>query len=228
MGKKIKTLVIKNPYGGLGDHLFMSHLPRVAKESGVFDKVVVTNSSKFLNPETKHLVWELNPFFDGFVDDDVIYPQFGEVTEGKNLLDAVSDFYGVPDTGIRFQEPEVYYKPKLIPELKDAIILEWNSFSGKGIPNQKTLRTYFKNNSVAVTHQMKSLFRKSAPFDVKTIHADNLCHLCDIIYSCKHFYGVLTGSITLAAAIRKPSTVLYVDGALSMFRHSKLHTYIHL
>jgi len=224
----MKTLIIKNPWGGLGDHLFTSHLPRVAKESGMFDKVVVSNLSKYLNPETKHLVWELNPFFDGFVDDDVIHPQFGEVVEGKNLLDAISDYYGVPDTGIRFQEPEVYYKPKLIPELKDAIILEWNSFSGKGIPNRDALRTYFMNSGITVTHQMKSLFQKHAPFEVKVVSADNLKHLCDIIYSCKRFYGVLTGSITLAAAIRKPSTVLYVDGALPMFRHSKIHTYIHL
>ena len=224
----MRTLIIKNPWGGLGDHLFTSHLPRVAKESKIFDKVVVSNLSKYLNPETKHLVWELNPFFDGFVDDDVVHPQFGEVVEGKNLLDAISDYYGVPDTGIRFQEPEVYYEPKLIPELKDAIILEWNSFSGKGIPNRKALRTYFMNSGITVTHQMKSLFKAQAPFDVKTVSADNLKHLCDIIYSCKQFYGVLTGSITLAAAIRKPSTVLYVDGALPMFRHSKLHTYIHL
>jgi len=224
----MKTLIIKNPWGGLGDHLFTSHLPRIAKESGAFDKVVVSNHSKYLNPETKHLVWELNPFFDGFTNEDVIHAQFGEVPDGKNLLDALSDFYGVPDTGIRFQEPEIYYKPELIPELKDVVILDCNSFSGLGIPSRTTLKTYFKTNGIIVTHQMKSLFRDVQIEGLKEIRADSLEHLCDIIHSCKQFYGVITGSITLAAAIRKPSTVLFIDGALSMFRHSKLHSYIHL
>jgi len=224
----MKTLIIKNPWGGLGDHLFTSHLPRVAKESGLFNKVVVSNLSKYLNPETKHLVWELNPFFDGFTDEDVIHPQFGEVVDGKNLLDAISDYYGVPDTGIRFQEPEIYYEPKLISELKDTVILDCNSFSGKGIPSQILLKRYFESNNITITHRMKSLYHDGKFESLKTIKAENLMHLCDVIHSCKQFYGVLTGSITLAAAIRKPSTVLYVDGALSMFRHSKLHTYIHL
>jgi len=224
----MRNLIIKNPWGGLGDHLFTSHLPRVAKESKIFDRVVVSNLSKYLNPETKHLVWELNPFFDGFVDDDVIHPQFGEVVEGKNLLDAISDYYGVPDTGIRFQEPEIYYEPKCIPELKDAVILDYNSFSGKGIPSSESIKAYFKSVGVGITHQMSPLHPKYENFNYTKVKANGLENLCDIIYSCKAFFSMLTGSTTLAAAIRKPTTVLYIDGALPMFRHSKLHTYIHL
>jgi len=224
----MRNLIIKNPWGGLGDHLFMSHLPRAAKESGEFDKVFISKLSIYLNPETKHLVWELNPHVDGFTDEDMIYPMFGEVPEGKNILDVVSDFYRVPILGGCFQEPEIYYKPKCIPELKDAVILDYNSFSGKGIPSSESIKAYFKSVGVGITHQMSPLHPKYENFNYTKVKANGLENLCDIIYSCKAFFSMLTGSTTLAAAIRKPTTVLYIDGALPMFRHSKLHTYIHL
>ena len=203
-------------------------MPRLAKETQGYERVFISNHSNYINPNTKRLVWEYNPFVDGFVDDDGMYPQFGEVSEGKNILDAVSDFYGFSDTGIRFQEPEVYYKPKLIPELSNVILLDNNSFSHRGIPSCIELEKYLKANGIIVTHQMKSLYGNVRLEGLKEISANSLEHLCDIIYSCKQFYGVLTGSITLASALRKPSTVFYVDGALSMFRYSKLHNYIRL
>ena len=34
-----KDLIIKIEYGGLGDHLFFSHIPRIAKEMNSYDKV---------------------------------------------------------------------------------------------------------------------------------------------------------------------------------------------
>jgi len=58
--------------------------------------------------------------------------------------------------------------------------------------------------------------------------AFGLEQLCDFIYSCKEFYCFTSGVATLAAALGKPATVLYVEGINPMFHHSKLHSFVRL
>ncbi len=52
----MKELLIKIRWGGLGDHLFHSHLPRLAKEVYGYDKVWVSQRSNYNHPNTKRLV----------------------------------------------------------------------------------------------------------------------------------------------------------------------------
>ena len=63
-----RRLILQIKFGGLGDHLFYSHLPRIAKQSGECTGVYISNHSSFRSPEYKELIWKLNPFVDGFVD----------------------------------------------------------------------------------------------------------------------------------------------------------------
>ena len=58
----MEQLIIKIKHGGLGDHLFYSHIPRIAKESGKYNKVFISNQSDFRNKDYKKLVWEFNKF----------------------------------------------------------------------------------------------------------------------------------------------------------------------
>jgi hypothetical protein len=81
-----ESLVIHVKYGGLGDHLFYSHLPRIAKETGAYDdRVLVSNYSEYRHPEYKELIWDLNPF----VDECGLIEPFGEVEPSLNLLDKI-------------------------------------------------------------------------------------------------------------------------------------------
>ena len=68
-----KKLIIEIRKGGLGDHLFYSHLPRIAKETGAFDSVYISNHSFFRNEDYKKLIWESNPFVDGFTEDRGVF-----------------------------------------------------------------------------------------------------------------------------------------------------------
>ena len=52
-----KTLIIEIQKGGLGDHLFYSHLPRIAKQTYAFDVVLISNKSQFRNQDYKKLIW---------------------------------------------------------------------------------------------------------------------------------------------------------------------------
>lgn len=220
----MKTLTIKIYYGGLGDHLLHSHLPRIAKQKFGYDKVFISNKSNYNNPNTKRLVWEYNPFVDGFNDEDHDYPKFGSVPSGANILDGVSMFYGLDD-GERMVEPEVYYKPKFIQEFQNAVIFEPNHSNAYGIPTLEQAEKYFRVNGINITHQMKWLCKFNTP-TMPEISTCGLEEFCDVITSCKEFYCFTSGGATLASALGKSATVMYIDGINPMFHHSKLHKYV--
>lgn len=249
----MKELLIKIRWGGLGDHLFHSHLPRLAKEVYGYDKVWVSQRSNYNHPNTKRLVWDLNPFVDGFADADRPHAEFAGVAAGKNLLDAVSDFYGFHDCGMTMQEPEIYYQPLIMPSLQGTTVCNLNHFNAMGIPSHDSIKNYFAINGIQIDYQVAPFDHRKSLEDydgervestlgtllpgklpdcglldgVECVHVDGLEYLCDVIHSCQAFYCVISGPATLAAAI-KPATVLMVDGALPMFCHSGIHTYVNL
>ena len=114
----MEQLIIKIKHGGLGDHLFYSHIPRIAKESGKYYKIFISNKSDFRKEDQKELIWKLNPYVDGFTDLDGKSIDNIEIKEGENanLLDKIMLCFELDD-GKRFHEPELYYKPKIIKEL---------------------------------------------------------------------------------------------------------------
>ena len=114
-----QILIIEIPYGGLGDHLFHSHIPRIAKETGRYDKIYISEFSIYRSLENKKIIWELNPFVDGFIEkhgkkidiEDICKKNDNNRKITSNLLDEIMFEFGL-DNGIRYNEPEIYYKPQ--------------------------------------------------------------------------------------------------------------------
>lgn len=52
-------------YGGLGDHLFYSALPRLLKERGLANEVYISDQSNFRNSAIFDLIWKGNPHLNG-------------------------------------------------------------------------------------------------------------------------------------------------------------------
>lgn len=225
---KKKRLVIRIDYGGLGDNLLWSPIPRLAKQRHHYELVFISNHSKFRNPETKHFVWGLNPYVDGFTNENAPVPSFNSVEKGKNILDAMVDFVGFPDDGVRFREPELYYKPNFLPEYADSIIYDPNYISMAGHPSSELVRKFFEDRGIQITHQMKPNGSNSAISGVPSLDIKGLKLLSDVIFSCKGFYCLTSGTATLACALSKPVTVLHTVGTNPMFHHSKRNTYIQL
>ncbi len=223
----MRKFVIKVKYGGLGDHILHSHLPRIAKEQAGFDKVFISNYSEYRNSETKKLVWEYHPYVDGFIDEDAPYPNFSSVPEGKNILDAFVDFFDLPDDGTRFREPELYYHPKFQSSYEDLTIYDPNYISNAGHPKVSLIAEYFQRNDIRIDRQMKSMGSNLSLSNIPTLEIKGLEAFCDLIHSCKAFYCLTSGSATLAAALQKPVTVLY-STTNPMFHHSKRNQYIKL
>lgn len=227
----MERLIIKIKHGGLGDHLFYSHIPKIAKESGKYSEVLISNKSDLRNKDYKRLVWELNPYIDGFTDEDGISIDNVEITESDefNLLDKIMLGFGLDD-GKRYHEPEIYYKPKNIPELNDKIIYDPNYISNAGLVNGLRVRKYFRKNNIKVDYQLSIRPPHSIPafcFD-EFIKGNTLWDFLDIVYSAKKVYCLVTGTATLLPALGKTANVFYTKDINIVFRHSKINNYIEL
>ncbi len=220
-----EQLVIHVKYGGLGDHLFYSHLPRIAKETGAYDRVLISNYSEYRHTEYKELIWDLNPFVDGFADESGLIEPFGEVEPGLNLLDKIMLRSGLDD-GKRFHEPEVYFKPVESVQLVGKSLFDPNfvSFVGEIQPGQ--IEGHFGRERPDL--QMSPRDRSHSIAGVPLLTSSSLKEFCGIICSCKKLICLASGTATLAAALGKPATVLYGTGQNRMFHHSRLHTYVEL
>jgi len=224
-------LVIKIKHGGLGDHLFYSHIPRIAKESGKYDKVFISNKSNLKNKDYKKLIWEMNPYIDGFTDIDGIYIENVDVkkTDTANLLDKIMLGFGLDD-GKRYHEPEVYYKPKNIPELNNKIIYDPNYISNAGFLNWPKVQKYFRKNRVHIDYQMSIRPPHSIPIFQfgEFLKCESFWDFLDVVYSAKKVYCLVTGTATLLPALGKSADVIYTKDIRLVFRHSKLNNYIQL
>lgn len=225
----MRELVIEIQKGGLGDHLFYSHLPRIAKETGAFDEVRISNRSLFRNADNKKLVWELNPFVDGFTDAPGIYHFPQSLNEGENLPDRIMLMYGLDD-GKRFHEPEIYYRPLHKPELAHLRVYDPNFISYTGdVKTAGPIAAWLRANHECVDFQMTPLAHRYLPLpDVPTMKTDSLLDFCSLIVSCRQVYCLTTGTATLAAAMGVPVTVFYGTGHDPLYRHSSKHRYIHV
>jgi ADP-heptose:LPS heptosyltransferase/ubiquinone/menaquinone biosynthesis C-methylase UbiE/glycosyltransferase involved in cell wall biosynthesis/predicted O-methyltransferase YrrM len=218
--------IIEVKHGGIGDHLFYSHLPRIAKQSGKYDKVHVSSRSQFRSEEYRRLIWELNPYVDGFCDEAAEYPLFDSVEEGMNILDKIMLLRGLDD-GKRFHEPELYLRCRPRLDLSEAVIYDPNFVSYVGNVSTEAIERFLRENGIRVTHQMK-LWEKNFALrgDAMTLQTASLSEFCRVIVSCRQLLCLSSGTATLAAALGKPAIVFYGDGQKKMFHHSRLHKYV--
>jgi hypothetical protein len=255
-----RQLIIQSGFGGLGDNLFLSHIPRIAKESGKFAKVLVSNRSLFRDPACRMLVWESNPYVDGFTDEPgfellpphgcnpgrsillqifwrypktqrglfklglenrIVHPQ-----KGCNLLDQFMLAMGLDD-GLRFHEPEIYADIPRIREYENLVVYDPNYITNVGAVTRRQIETYFDQAGITIQAQM---VRRNNSIAISrataTITTKSLVDFSSLIVWCKELYCLTTGTATLAAALRKPCTVLYGDGVNLLFHHSRLHRYV--
>lgn len=223
-----KTLVVQIPFGGLGDHLFRSHVPRIAKETGQYDRVYISNYSVFRDSDSKILIWEMNPYIDGFCDEEGLTAEHGLKEDAckMNFLDQIMLYYGLDDK-MRFHEPEIYYKPRQIDEMKGSIVYDPNYISNAGDIKLSAINDYLKRNKISIDYQMKLRDRSFPVLNFKnSLETPTLMDFCSVIISCKELYCYTTGTATLAAAFHKPATVFFGNGVKRMFHHSRLHNYI--
>jgi len=225
------SFVIHVHNGGLGDHLLHSHIPRIAKEIYNFDKIYVSNFSNYRNEDYKRLIWEKNPFIDGFCDEQLVFRKSESVSGGSNLLDKIMLNYGLDD-GKRWHEPELYFDPPIISEIVGKNIYDPNYISSRWELDSKLIQRYISNANIPIDYSL-SLREKAIPLlhETNTYSTSSLEEFCGLIVSCAELYCLVTGTATLAASLGKSSNVFYgrnAEPGIKKYLHSQIHDYIGL
>ncbi|MEK6756949.1 MAG: hypothetical protein AABZ02_12420, partial [Bacteroidota bacterium] len=181
---------------------------------------------EFRSEEYRRLIWELNPYVDGFCDEAAEYPLFDSVEEGMNILDKIMLLRGLDD-GKRFHEPELYLRCRPRLDLSEAVIYDPNFVSYVGDVSTEAIERFLRENRIHVTHQMK-LWEKNYALGDHTVvlQTPSLSEFCRAIVSCRQLLCLSSGTATLAAALGRAAIVFYGDGQKKMFHHSRLHEYV--
>jgi hypothetical protein len=223
MNKKNTTLTL-DVWGGLGDNLQVSTIPRRFYEKFGYKGVYISNSVPWRNKEIKELVWDLNPYIAGYTD-----------KKGVNIADAgLINYDGIthwiPNMEKIYQfnspfskRPEIYFK---IPDedtfnVSNKIIVDLSASNENNTMNverhRNNMKKYFDRLDEKVTLVKLNNIKGNKTFKDYTdeiivnknydfIEIDNIYQYCEIIKHCKKYICSFSGNHCLAAAIREDLT----------------------
>ena len=214
--------ILYQPFEGLGDHLQFSTIPEQLSNAG-YD-VYLSETVKFKNHQIYKLIYEHNPFIKGISSEapncGVLNNNWGY--EGKEHINRMEAICGAPESSIAL--PKIYYKPNFLKEFagKTVVLLEHDS----------TNYTYDQTLFIVSQTEPDAIFLKTGRgkqmFDVKEdflVQVENIFHLTDIIYSCKHFICLFSGPSVLASAVKYnndgPEITCYVPGYMRTYHETE-------
>jgi hypothetical protein len=210
-----KTIIISPFAGGLGDNLCVSTLPELYAQQGyrvLIGRPVVEPAIR--NPETKKLVWEMNPFVAGFTDEmgktfnnREMHRWIWQQRETRTLVEAMEVLHGFPPTH-RF--PQIHYQPKPRPDVSETIFADPTAITQtitagtfeQFIDHVCRARRYRKEDIVVLTSKHAGARGGDALARNKRYVVNDIFEYADIIASCRLFLTSESGGAILASAIR--------------------------
>lgn len=221
--------IISSFFGGVGDNLQFSTLPRRFSELG--HKVYLSDKSTFRNSGIKELVWGHNPYILGEVKADA---NCGDGASSMKLIHTTDSFignwelaHGLEPTG---KFPEIYYKPSFDKSVSNKVLMDITATSGKKYYDTKALKE-FLNRNYTMKNIMVCCFYDgiSSPIlpmeEYSVINIANIFHYCNLIHSCEKFITLHSGGMVIASALKKYGNIdvdclvtklpVHVDGFLN-------------
>lgn len=213
--KGSRNVIISPHAGGLGDNLCYSTLPEMYARNGF--RVLIGRPAfepGMRNPEARRLVWEMNPFVSGFVDEVGVTFTTLEMhrwiwgqTETRTLVEAMEALHGFKPV---HKFPKVYYQPKWRPEFIETIFADPSSISrpispeifisfidylcmARGVDRRSIV--LLKSN-YAGAHGSQTLIEND------TYNVADIFEYCDLIASCRLFITAESGGAILGSALR--------------------------
>lgn len=228
-----KEIVFDIQFSGIGDWLVYTSLPRLLKQTyGVTFFISEESANRLKNKDILKIFFELNPYFGGIKKTSSPFKfktfsrnesllEFIFDKNGKNLIEILEKQFNLDGRGL----PEIFYKPNVLDEYSNIILLDENYISGKKF-GWKFKKNIFMKEALKNKNSEKE---KIAPVDPKK---QSLSVFIDMIYSCKHYIGTSSGGASISACFDKPFTVILPKNALNaaiyrfMYRHSR-GIYVH-
>ncbi len=198
-------IILEQPWGGLGDNLQFSTLPKLFASLG--HTVYISRNNKYRNTETHDFVWGRNPYVSGCSDKPAnagACRGFQKITD--NSMKNMELTHGLAHGTDKY--PVVYYIPKKIPELEGCLLYDMTSISTAYSDE------YIHRNFQEIFDKYPTLPRKKVVFskianratpDLGTdvLEISSLEEYADAIHSCQVHVSVCSGSMVLASAIRQ-------------------------
>lgn len=213
--KHRREIVLDIEYGGLGDVLAFTSLPRLLKEQHNISFYISPRSLKTMkHPDIFRLCFEMNPFFCGVREtregeeyftykgfaSELSFMTFLTGRGGTDVISSIEKQFGLNGRGL----PEIFYEPKSLAGYHDVILIDKNYISGKKMGWKYDDKTFEKEIEHAGGGELRVEYIDPAQ--------QSLFDYADMIHSCRHFITVLSGGAALAAALsassQKPFTVV--------------------
>jgi len=218
-----KKVIFKVEYGGLGDHLFYSALPRLLKEQRLADEVYISDQSNFRNSAIFDLIWKNNPYLNGVSTETPT--SLSEIKDSKEskIVNIIFERFGLhSEKEFPVETYQDLEMPKALGE--KYIDLNYVSFIGAFSFLDK-LKVYQQHPDYIMINPdevSSALFPKR-----KKIFTKSLQEYVGLIASSSAFVTLASGGATLAAALKKPSIIYYGHGQSTIFHH-EIHRYIQI
>lgn len=216
-----KKVIFKVEYGGLGDHLFYSALPRLLKEQGLADEVYISDQSNFRNPAIFDLIWKANPHLDG-VSSEALTPlvEIADTKEHK-IVNIIFERFGLYSEK---EFPVEIYQDLELPKVLGGKYIDLNYVSFIGAfswMDKISVYRRYPDHAMINPDKLSSLLFPSR----KKIFTKSLQEYASLIASSSDFVTLASGGATLAAALNRSSTIYYGHGQSKVFHHG-MHRYI--
>jgi len=223
-----RTLVLRfsASTAGLGDQVWHTHLPRVAKESGAYRKVVFSTDSTYRHPGMFEVLWRDNPYIDAFVPGarGFSFVDVKPFPPEMNKLDQIM-IAALLDDGQRWHEPEIYRTFDPIPELQGKVLYDPNFVTEAGKVSSDEVLAFMQRQGVRVDFQFAPRWNAYPLPDVPVLPPNDLDWFCRAIVSSSSLYCFTTGTASLAPALKKKAHVLYGEGVSPYVHHSRMNEY---
>tara|TARA_R110002020_G_scaffold147848_1_gene323450 strand:+ start:8684 stop:9487 length:804 start_codon:yes stop_codon:yes gene_type:complete len=238
-----KEIVIYQEWGGLGDNLAHTTIPRLCHDHGY--KCYLSRSNAINNPEIYSLLWENCEYIHGWSDvvSDKWKTNYAEKNEpGWNHLRHIQVGYGFDEAPYMY--PVISYIPNFIPELEDKTLVDLSGdhcyryfpqfFNTENITQiyYNLIKTLGVMNDDVRTLVMRPInYTSYGTTDVNIpsmLNFGSLFDYCDALYSCKRFIGIDSGPGNLASCIKNQFNTnceIYILGMSFQLPPKKSDTY---
>lgn len=218
-----KKIIIYQEWGGLGDNLAHTPIPRLCYEHGY--KCYLSERNAFKNIEIYNLLYKNLDYIDGTTNEintSWVDNYIKGNTREWNHIRHVQIGYGFNNAPYMY--PILNYTPTLIEELSDKTLIDIsgehyfkyyaNIFTETNVLNAVNIyKTQYKlDNLLQITKQ--NYHSIIVPNTIQ-YNITSLFHYCDALYSCKNFITIDSGQSNLACTIKnqfKTQTQIYVIG----------------
>lgn len=215
-----KRVVIAPHAAGIGDMAVHAALLELYDNEGVEARVssIVTQPPMLRNPEINELIWETNPFFHGYSDEE---PNAGLRVHGvadygelcRELGDPVAAMAALHGLPIKpFLGPKVlHYEPKIRADLANVVLADPTS-SSQAVPAGvfhgfaeyvcRDLRCSV-DDVVLLQSQHPGIHGRDTLAGNQVYFAEDIFEWVDAIASCRAFLCTEAGGQTIGAAVRR-------------------------